>query len=112
MLYGFGFDDLFQLFPHPNWCILSVQMQWLRIVVTVTWTSANYKIYKFEAIDEDYTAPFKRPGILIQILIQICCVYTEANWIQINPDSDHLSYMDCDLDSNPDSGPGAHVNAT
>ena len=28
-----------------------------------------------------------------------------------NPDSDHLSHVDCDPDSNPDSGPGAHVNA-
>ena len=30
-------------------------------------------------------------------------------WIQ-NPDSDHLSHVDCVLDSNPDSGPGARVN--
>ena len=28
-----------------------------------------------------------------------------------NPDSDHLSHVDCDPDSNPDSGPGARVNA-
>ena len=29
-----------------------------------------------------------------------------------NPDSDHLSHiMDCDPDSNPDSGPGDRVNA-
>ena len=27
------------------------------------------------------------------------------------PDSDHLSHVDCDPDSNPDSGPGARVNA-
>ena len=47
-------------------------------------------------------------GILIQILIQIGCVYTEANWIQIYT-TDHLSHVDCDPDSNPDSGPGARV---
>ena len=47
-------------------------------------------------------------GILIQILIQIGCVYMEANWIRI-----HLSHVDCDPDLNPDSGPayGARVNA-
>ena len=45
-------------------------------------------------------------GILIQILIQIGCVYMEANWL--NPDSDHLSHMDCYLDL----GPGARVNVT
>ena len=28
-----------------------------------------------------------------------------------NPDSDHLSHVDCDPDSNPDLGPGARVNA-
>ena len=28
-----------------------------------------------------------------------------------NSDSDHLSHVDCDPDSNPDSGPGARVNA-
>ena len=28
-----------------------------------------------------------------------------------NPDSDHLSHVGCDPDSNPDSGPGARVNA-
>ena len=28
-----------------------------------------------------------------------------------NPDSDHLSRVDCDPDSNPVSGPGARVNA-
>ena len=28
-----------------------------------------------------------------------------------NPDSDHLSHVDCDPDSKPDSGPGARVNA-
>ena len=49
-------------------------------------------------------------GILIQILIQTGCVYTEAKWIS-NPDSDHLSHVDCDPDSNRDSGPGARVNA-
>ena len=38
-------------------------------------------------------------GILIQILIQIG-----------NPDSDHLSHVDCDPDSDPDSGPGTHAN--
>ena len=27
------------------------------------------------------------------------------------PDPDHLFHMDCDPDSNPDSGPGARVNA-
>ena len=27
-----------------------------------------------------------------------------------NPDSDHLSHVDCYPDSNPDSGPGARVN--
>ena len=27
-----------------------------------------------------------------------------------NPDSDHLSHVDCDPGSNPDSGPGARVN--
>ena len=27
-----------------------------------------------------------------------------------NSDSDHLSHVDCDPDSNPDSGPGARVN--
>ena len=37
------------------------------------------------------------------ILIQIGCVS--------NPDSDHLSHMDCDPDSNPDLGHGARVNA-
>ena len=26
------------------------------------------------------------------------------------PDSDHLSHVDCDPDSYPDSGPGARVN--
>ena len=44
-------------------------------------------------------------GILIQILIQISCVYMEAN-----PDSGHLSHVDCDPDLNLDSGPGACVN--
>ena len=44
-------------------------------------------------------------GILIQILIQIGCVYTEANWIQIQ------TTMDCDPDLNLDSGPGARVNS-
>ena len=28
-----------------------------------------------------------------------------------NPDSDHLSHVDSDLDSNPDWDPGARVNA-
>ena len=45
-----------------------------------------------------------------QILIQIGCVYTEGK-LDSNPDSDHLSHMDCDADLNPDSGPGARVNA-
>ena len=27
-----------------------------------------------------------------------------------NPDSDNISHVDCDPDSNPDSGPGASVN--
>ena len=27
-----------------------------------------------------------------------------------NPNSDHLSHVDCDPDSNPDSGPGARVS--
>ena len=40
----------------------------------------------------------------------ICCVYTRAFWIQIRK-SDHLSRVDCDLDLNLDSGPGAHVNS-
>ena len=30
--------------------------------------------------------------------------------LDLNPDSDHLSHVDCDPDSNPDSGPGARVN--
>ena len=30
--------------------------------------------------------------------------------MDLNPDSDHLSHVDCDPDSNPDSGPGARVN--
>ena len=46
-------------------------------------------------------------GILIQILIQIGYVYTEANWIQSHV---HLSHVDCDPDLNPDSGPGARVS--
>ena len=28
-----------------------------------------------------------------------------------NPNSDHLSHVACDPDLNPDSGPGARVNA-
>ena len=32
-------------------------------------------------------------GILIQILIQIGCVYTEANWIQIQTQTMHLSHI-------------------
>ena len=31
--------------------------------------------------------------------------------LDLNPDSDHLSHVDCDPDSNPDSGPGARFNA-
>ena len=31
--------------------------------------------------------------------------------LDLNPDSVHLSHVDCDPDSNPDSGPGARVNA-
>ena len=42
-------------------------------------------------------------GILIQILIWIGCVYTEANWIQIQTQTTS--------NSNPDLGPGACVNA-
>ena len=38
--------------------------------------------------------------------VQIGCIYKEANWIS-NPDSDHLSHVDCD----PYSRPGARVNA-
>ena len=30
--------------------------------------------------------------------------------LDLNPDSDHLSHMDCDPDLNPDLGPGARVN--
>ena len=48
-------------------------------------------------------------GILIQILIQIGCVYT-LGMLDSNPDLDHLSHVDCDADSNLDSGPGARVN--
>ena len=51
-------------------------------------------------------APFTLyTGILIQFLICIGCVYTEANWIQIQTQT-----VDCDADSNPDSGPYARVN--
>ena len=52
-------------------------------------------------------------GILIQIRIQIGCVYTEASKLDSNPDSDHLSHVDCNPDSNPDSGPSwyTRVNA-
>ena len=50
-------------------------------------------------------------GILIQILIQIDCVYTEANWIQIQTQTTSPMDVDCDPDSNPDLGPGACVNA-
>ena len=49
-------------------------------------------------------------GIVIPILIQIGCVYTEVNWIQIQTHADHLSHVECDPDLNPDSGPGAYVN--
>ena len=48
-------------------------------------------------------------GILIQILIQIGCVL-HGGKPDSNPDSDHLSHVDCDPDSNPDSGPGTRVN--
>ena len=44
-------------------------------------------------------------GIVIQIPIQIGCIYTEI-LIQT-----HLSRVDCDPDSNPVSGPSACVNA-
>ena len=42
----------------------------------------------------------------------------DPDWLRLhggkvdsNPDSDHLSHVDCDPDSNLDSGPGARVNA-
>ena len=42
----------------------------------------------------------------------------DPDWLRLhggkldsNPDSDHLSHVDCDPDLNPDSGPGARVNA-
>ena len=42
----------------------------------------------------------------------------DPDWLRLhggkldsNPDSDHLSHVDCDPDSNPDSGPSARVNA-
>ena len=42
----------------------------------------------------------------------------DPDWLRLHggkvdsyPDSDHLSHVDCDPDSNPDSGPGARVNA-
>ena len=42
---------------------------------------------------------------------------SDPDWLRLrggkldsNPDSDHLSHVDCDPDSNPDSGPGARVN--
>ena len=42
---------------------------------------------------------------------------SDPDWLRLhggkldsNPDSDHLSRVDCDPDSNPDSGPGARVN--
>ena len=42
----------------------------------------------------------------------------DPDWLRLqggkldsNPESDHLSHVDCDPDSNPDSGPGARVNA-
>ena len=59
-------------------------------------------------------------------MLKIACdsspVYTgtdpDPDWLRLhggkldsNPDSDHLSHMDCDADLNPDSGPGARVNA-
>ena len=41
----------------------------------------------------------------------------DPDWLRLhggkldsNPDSDHLSHVDCDPDSNPDLGPGARVN--
>ena len=41
----------------------------------------------------------------------------DPDWLRLhggkldsNPDSDHLSHVDCDPDSNPDSGPGARAN--
>ena len=43
----------------------------------------------------------------------------DPDWLRLhggkldsNPDSDHLSHMDCDPDLNLDLGPGAHVNVT
>ena len=42
----------------------------------------------------------------------------DPDWLRLhrskvdsNPDSDHLTHVDCDPDLNPDSGPGARVNA-
>ena len=42
---------------------------------------------------------------------------TDPDWLRLhrgklysNPDSDHLSHVDCDPDSNLDLGPGARVN--
>ena len=41
---------------------------------------------------------------------------SDPDWLHLhggkldsNPDSDHLSHVDCDPDSDPDSGPGARV---
>ena len=59
----------------------------------------------------DSCAPDNISPIYTGILIQIGCVYTEPGKLDSNPDPDHLSHMDCDLDSNLDSGPGARVNA-
>ena len=51
--------------------------------------------------------------------VDLSPVYTDPDpdWLRLhggkldsNPDSDHLSHVDCDPDSNPDSGPGARVN--
>ena len=43
------------------------------------------------------------------VLIQIGCVLHRGK-LDSNPDSDHLSQVDCDPDSNLDPGPGARVN--
>ena len=50
-------------------------------------------------------------GILNQIQIQIGCIYTEANWIQIQTQTTSPIWI-CDPDSNPDLGPGAHVKSS
>ena len=58
-----------------------------------------HTIYMYVCI---YISPIYM-GILIQIHIQI-------GFVDSNPDSDRLTHVDCGPDSNPGSGPGAHVN--